>query len=247
MCLRYTIADGKPLDAVRVDAGSVSDKDFAATSAGKDGTIWKIEADGLSQYSTGGEVLRRLTPKGDDPVPAGVSASTRSDRLYLLERAAGWQRVRGLSWVETKEEDGKAVSTWQTGFERDIAPPDPALGLEKNPPAPCEVNLVENPLSPGKPPKLRLKAVGGENGSYLTTGDGLRLRQISERAHVGAARVVKGDTANSVTFYQHDGAAWDVFTIEGVRSMMEFDAGEIETTADGEKTHPEKAAEPPDL
>ena len=29
--------------------------------------------------------------------------------------------------------------------------------------------------------------------------------------------------------------------------MMEFDAGEIDMTADGEKTHPEKAAEPPDL
>ena len=29
--------------------------------------------------------------------------------------------------------------------------------------------------------------------------------------------------------------------------MMAFDAGEFDMTADGEKTHTEKAAEPPDL
>ena len=47
--------------------------------------------------------------------------------------------------------------------------------------------------------------------------------------------------------FQNDGAAWDEFSIEGVKNMMAFDAGEIDMTADGEKTHPEKAAEPPDL
>ena len=84
-------------------------------------------------------------------------------------------------------------------------------------------------------------------GSYLVTDDGLRLRRISQRANLKTAKLVKGKAANLLTFSQTDGAAWDEFSIEGIRNMMAFDAGEIDMTADGEKTHPEKAAEPPDL
>ncbi len=84
-------------------------------------------------------------------------------------------------------------------------------------------------------------------GSYLRPGDGLRLRRISQRLQCVKVRVDKGKVARCLTFSRTDGAAWDEFSIEGVKNMMAFDAGEIDMTADGEKTHPEKAAEPPDL
>ena len=217
------------------------------TAPGKDHSLWRITPDAvLIQEAADGSVLRKLSVVAGDPAPLGVVASTVEDRLYLLEDRPGWQRVRGLSWLETKEEDGKLVSTWQTLFERNIRLPDPALGLE-TPLAPVEISLVENPLDPGKPQKVKLSAAFDDKGSYLTTADGLRLRQISQRANLKAAKLAKGKTANSLTFFETDGAAWDEFSIGGVRNMMAFDAGEFEMTATGEKPVTEKAAEPPDL
>ncbi len=241
---KYRISDGK---SDRFEFKQVPlDQKFAETCAGKDGTSWKIEDGILSQYSAQGEKLRSLAPKTGDPVPAGITASTKADRLYLLERNEKWQRVRGLSWVETKQEDDKQVSTWQTFFERNIRAPDPALGLE-NPVDPVEIGLVENPLISGKQPRIKLTSTHDDKGSYLAAADGLRLRQISQRSLVIETKLKKGKTADGLTFFQNEAATWDEFSIEGVKNMMAFDAGEIDMTADGEKTHPEKAAEPPDL
>jgi hypothetical protein len=199
------------------------------------------------QTAPDGSLLRGLDVAPGDPLPIAVSASTSEDRLYILEEKPGWQRVRGLSWVETKkEEDGKQVSTWQTFFERSIRPPDPALGLD-SPSAPAEISLVENPLVPGKPQKARLSAGFDGRGSYLTSADGLRLRQISQRPNLKAVKLVKGKGANSLSFFEGDGAAWDEFSIEGARNMMEFDAGEFDMGAAGEKPVTEKAPEPSDL
>ncbi len=217
------------------------------TASGKDHSLWRITPDAvLIQEAADGSVLRQLAAVPGDPAPAGVAASTVEDRLYLLEDGPGWQRLRGLSWMETKREDGKQVSTWQTFFERNIRAPDPALGLE-NPPVPVEINLVANPLELGKPQKARLAAAFDAKGSYLTTADGLRLRQISQRANLQAAKLTEGKAANSLTFYETDGAAWDEFSIAGARNMMAFDAGEFEMTATGEKPVTAKPTEPPEL
>jgi hypothetical protein len=216
-------------------------------SPGKDGTFWAADGlNGLVQTSRDGVVLRHLDVVPADPLAIAVSASPKEDRLYLLEEKDGWQRVRGLSWVETSQEDGKQVSTWQTFFERNIRKPDPALALESAG-APVEISLMDNPLTPGVPQKVKLAASFDEKGSYLTTADGLRLRQISERPALKAVRLTKGKTANSLLFYQTDGAAWDEFSIEDAKNMMAFDAGEFEMTATGEKPNTEKAPEPPDL
>lgn len=231
----FAVANGAR--AAEADTGAAP----AATSPGKDGTVWKIENGVLSQNSASGESLRSLAPKADEPVPLSVSASQKSDRLYLLESRAGWQRVRGLSWVETKEENGKPVSTWKTFFERNVRPQG------KGKPAPVEITLAENPLVPGKPQRIRLDAAVDADGSYLVTTDGLRLRRISERVKLAAAHLAKDKAPGMLTFQQTDGAAWDEFSIEGASNMMAFDAGEFEMTDTGEKTHAEKPVEPPDL
>ena len=222
---------------------------------GKDGTTWKIEDGELRQFSSTDDMLRRLVPAEGEPRCEKVAASTTSDKLYILERFpnAKWERVRGLSWVESKEEDGKRISTWQTFFERNIRPPDAKLGLGNvvsavnNTSTEVEVILAENPLAPGKHERANVIAACDPVGSYLATSEGLRLRQISKASYLRAVKLVKGNAADSLAFYQSDGAAWDEFSIEGVKNMMEFDAGEFEMTVNGEKTHAEKAAEPPDL
>ena len=94
---------------------------------------------------------------------------------------------------------------------------------------------------------MKLGAGFDDKGSYLSTADGLHLRRISQRSNLVATKLSKSKTAGNLTLFQNDVAAWDEFSIEGAKNMMAFDAGEIDMTADGEKTHPEKAAEPPDL
>ena len=241
----YRMSDGEPHPLSQGSPVQESGK----TSLGKNEAVWTIEDNVLSQHSLKGDVLRSLGPKEGDPLPVAVAASAKSERLYLLERKDDWARVRGLAWVETKEEKGKPVSTWQTFFERDIRPTDPALGLQdaaaaKGPAPGVEVALGENPLAPGKPEHLKLTATFDEKGGYLSTVDGLRLRQISEREHLQAVKLTRDDDAKKLTFYQTDGAAWDEFSIKGVKDIVSFDAGEFEIDATGEKPVVEKAPEP---
>jgi hypothetical protein len=221
-----------------------------ARSSGKDGSVWLAEGSaGLTQRVSSGDTLRQLAVMPGEPPPSAVSASTKEDRLYLLEEKPGWQRVRGLSWVDSKEEGGKMVSTWETFFERNIRAPDPALDLEdpataKEPSPVVEITLVENELSPGKSPKARLRADFDDKGSYLAAADGLCLRKIGERANLRAVKLAKGKAAGSLSFFQCDGAAWDEFSIEGANQLMSFDAGEFELTATGEKPADAKPPEP---
>ncbi len=237
----YRLADGGKI--VPVPNLSASDE-ATTTSSGKEGTTWKIEEGVLGQYSAGGERLRSLAPKENEPIPVAVAASKSADRLFLLEESKDVQRVRGLSWKETTKEGDKTVSTWTTFFENSIHPNFTPIGTDNAPlTAQTEITLVENPLAPGKPERLKLAATFDAKGSYLATADGLRLRQISQRPNLRAVKLAKNKAANALTFYQGDGAAWDEFSIEGAREMMSFDAGDLELTATGEKT-PEKAAEP---
>ena len=237
----FQISDGNTpppaLDSVPV--GRV-----ATQSAGKNGTIWKIEEGVLGQYSAPGERLRSLAPREGEPEPIAVAASKTTDRLYLLEESKDMQRVRGLSWKENSKEGEKAVSTWSTFFENALHPAYVPVGPDNAPlTAQADIALVENPLSPGKPERLKLAAAFDAKGSYLATADGLRLRQISQRANLRAVKLARNKGAAGLLFYQGDGAAWDEFTIEGAREMMGFDAGDFELTATGEKPA-EKPVEP---
>ncbi len=240
----YRLADG---EARALPKSSAVFRD-GRSELGRNESVWTIEDQVLSQRSLSGSVLRSLAPNEGDPVPVAVAASTKSERLYLLERKQGWQRVRGLAWVDAREENGKPVSTWQTFFERNIRPPDPATGLEDaatasgTSPA-VEIPLADNPLAPGKHETAKLLATFDDKGSYLTTADGLRLRQISQRGSLRAAKLVH-NPAGGLTFYQTDGAAWDQFAVKGVKEIASFDAGEFEIDAAGEKPVAEKAPEP---
>ena len=213
-----------------------------AFSSGKNGSVWKIEGGVLEPVRI--SLWRKATCVGGETGRTrprrGVRCPERGFALSCWRKNPDGSAYAVLSWVETREEAGKPVSTWQTFFERNVRPPDPTLGLD-GPTAPVEINLVENPLDPGKPQKVKLGASYDDEGSYLTTADGLRLRRISQRVNLEKVKLVKGKSATDLTFFQNDGAAWDEFSIEGARNMMAFDAGEIDMTADGEKDSPRKS------
>jgi hypothetical protein len=239
-----TIRSGVGTSATHVSSGRPAIPPPVVRGASKTGPpTWLTGMEGLREIAADGTVLRKLEVTRGDPWPVDVSASDEGNRLYLLEERKGWQRLRGLSWVETKEEDGQPVSTWQTFFERNIRAPDPALGLE-GPTVPVEINLVANPLEPGKLQKISLGASFDEKGSYLTTAAGLRLRQVSQQPHLRAVKLANGKRVGDLAFFQADAAAWDEFSITDAKNIMAFDAGELELTATGEKPVTEKAPEP---
>ena len=79
---------------------------------------------------------------------------------------------------------------------------------------------------------MKLTAAFDDKGSYLSTADGLRLRQISQRGSLRAAKLTH-NPAGGLTFFQTDGAAWDQFAVKGVKEIVSFDAGEFEIDAAG--------------
>ncbi len=187
--------------------------------------------DVLSERSLSGDVLRSLAPKEGEPLPVAVSASTKSERFYLLERKAGWQRVRGLSWVETKEENGKPVSTWQTFFERNIRRCDPTrvrMTLRKGAAPTVEIRWSKTRLQPGKHEAVELTGTFDAKGSYLTTSDGLRLRQISQRAHLLAATLTQDKTSVDCCSTRTTERRGTNFRSKARRHDGSFDAGEFE-------------------
>lgn len=237
------MADDAPVELTLAPDGEVSGRRPAPSPAEaaspQDASRWTAQGEaGVIQRAADGAILRRLAPVPGDPLPRAVVAATGEDRIYLLEEKDGWQRLRALVWVDAREENGQPVSTWQTVFERNIRRPEP-------PPAtrPVDLALGENPLSPGRPSHVHLSAAFDAEGSYLQTVDGLRLRRISDRSHLTAAWLVRGE---GLAFFQTDAAASDEFSIAGASEMMTFDAGEIELTPAGEKPPP-AAPEPPGL
>ncbi len=271
----YAVTDGHELPPVPRRAEGAEDKEGSFgpndQSSGRSGTRWVFAREWLAQLPAGRPTeaeladteegldhepvllkaaIRHLPRDGNGPGFTAVSASKRRDRLYLLEKTTGWQRVRGLEFSETIQNvDGQPLSEWKTFFERNIRQPDPALGLDENTPSPVlELPLAKNPLEPNKPQRARLRAGFDAAGSYLETADGLRLLPVSARLNLRAARLVRDpESPDRLRFSQFDGAAWDVFSISGApRALVGFDAGEFELTADGERRPEPPADEPPD-
>ena len=176
------------------------------TVPGRDGTRWVIDRPSkgattteLKQFSATGEFMRRLSSAADQPQPVAVAPSLTEEKVYLLEENGTAQRVRCLSLVATKVQDGQPpVSDWKVDFEKTIvAHRDFSIASGKpvvssrgaSPPASIKVKLQPNPLLNDERVTVELVAGFDAGGSFLKTNDGLPLRSISEapRTHSRAA------------------------------------------------------------
>ncbi len=212
---------------------------------GKGGSVWAIShlaagSSGLaivevSGTAPAGPALRTLEIKPADPQPVGLAASPNEDRIYLLEEAPGWQRVRSLSLLAAGHEAG--VSEWKEDFTREITShknfilvdgkPAQSPNESLNSPAPLSQKLRANPLERDQPGKVQLAAGFDAEGSYLQTADGLPLRTVSETAHLSRALVARHDP-NALDFFQDDGAVVEQFRVSNLDQMIAFDCGTFE-------------------
>jgi hypothetical protein len=211
-------------------------------AAGKDGTQWVIDrvAKGsaeaeVEQFSPQKELLRRLHVPARDPQPRDIAASKDAEAIFLLEENREMQRVRGLSLMETKSDQGQSISDWKVDFEKKIlAHKDfaiengmPVLTGGKAPPEKVSIKLSANPLRKDAKENVELAVGSDEDGSFLKTADGLPLQSISDTPHLQRV-VISPVSGNSVDVFQDDDAVVEQFRLNGLDQMMAFDCGEFE-------------------
>jgi hypothetical protein len=225
--------------------GTAENIDPLLTVSGRNGTRWVIDrtAKGaptteVKQFSSSGELLRKLSAPPDQPQPLALALSMTEDKIYLLEENTQAQRVRGLSVAATKPEgDQPPVSDWKVDFEKWIVAHKDFSLVDGKPvasppggtaaPETLKVRLQPNPLLNDARVTVDL-AVGLEaNGSFLKTSDGLPLCSISETP--GLVRgLLASRGSNAIDVFQDDGSVVEQFRLTGADQMMGFDCGGFE-------------------
>jgi hypothetical protein len=176
-----------------------------------------------------------LNIPANDPQPVGIAASKTDDRLFLLERNASMVRVRALTLLEIKQEQGQPVSDWKIVFEKKIVSHKdftiqdgkPVVSGGKPAPEKITIRLQPNPLKQEKKESLEVAVGYDAEGSFLKTADGLPLQSISDTPNLTGI-VLSPHGESSVDVFQDDGAVVEQFRVEGLDQMMAFDCGEIE-------------------
>jgi hypothetical protein len=212
---------------------------------GSGGSIWVIDrvaeneaALEVKQFSAKGEFLRRLAYQPNDPQPKAIAASSREDRIFVLEEGAAFQRLRGLSLAVSKTEGGQQpISDWKVDFEKRIVAhkdfslvdgkPVPSSAAGANAPEKLKIKLQPNPLVNDERVTVELAIGFDEDGSFLKAGDGLPLFSISETPKL-VRGLLAAQSSNTVNVFQDDGAVVEQFRVSAVDQMMSFDCGGFE-------------------
>jgi len=219
------------------DTDSETNGEASASTPGRDGTRWVIEGVEVKQLAANGEFLRRLPASPEQPQPKAIAASLKEDRIYLLEENEKGQRVRALSLVPTKGDNGdQSISDWKVDFEKSIvahknfsiAGGKPVTNpAEENIPDKVKVKLLANPLLNDDRVAVEMMIGTDADGSFIKAADGLPLCTISETQNLGRA-LLASNGANTIDVFQDDGAVVEQFRVTGVDQMMSFDCGGFE-------------------
>ncbi len=242
-----TAAGGKP-----VKPNLPKEPDFL--TAGRDGTVWTIIADGdqrvVGQFSALGESLRELRVPVNEPQPISVAASPTADVILLNEsNAAGTQRVRLLrraSEAAAVEGDGQKIVDWEILFEREFTPcanfgyVEGELMANVNSTETADAVTVE--LAPStldaESQSLAVRASTGGDGTFLTAPDGLRLLPVSTGGSWNRVAMSAGKDPGTARLAQGDGLVVEAFVIKNLDQIAPFDCGTFRLAAAGENDQP---------
>jgi hypothetical protein len=216
--------------------------DAIACATGKDGTLWVIDRletgsaeTEVQQFSAAKELLRRLSIPAAEPQPRAIAASKDADTIFLVEENSAMQRLRGLTLLASKSENGQSISDWKVDFEKKIFAHKnftidngkPVLTGGNTPPETIGIKLQANPLQKDQKVNVELAVGSDSDGSFLKTADGLPLESISDTPHLQRV-VLSSSGANAVDVFQDDDAVVEQFRVSGLDHMMAFDCGDFE-------------------
>ena len=217
-----------------------------SVSSGQGQTFWALEEeDGsprVTQYSFEEGRLAEWTPPPQDGQLTAVAGARESDYFIASLTAPGAQRTVG---IRRREGSGgweyvfDKTITQCTDFGEKDGQLQPATG---NRPEDISVSLGSNLLDLRAGQILALRATADEDGTGLSTRDGLPLLHISEQAGPSQVMLLSGAKPGTARFFQGDGTCVEEYLIANLADMTSFDAGTIEMGPDGE-TEPEPAHE----
>jgi hypothetical protein len=200
-------------------------------SIGAERTFWYISTTGtgaVAQAHFNGEILRELEREPNSPQPQKIQASRTSDTFAVLETAPDQERLRVIS----RNPNGEWTVEWEKSIRESKsfgyvessvsaqAPETPHLDS-------LRFRLEENPLT-GEKQELTLRVVFDEEGTQLSTPDGLPLVTISTRSAINRVVMRRGETPNSIHLLQGDGATVEEFHIHGLDKIIPLNAGGID-------------------
>ena len=200
-------------------------------SLGAEKTFWFVSADGsnaVRQANFKGDILRELDHETGSPQPQKIHASRTSDTFAVLETSSDSERLRVLSRAANGE--------WSVDWEKTIRE-SKSFGYVNGDVSPTaqdtpqtdslRFRLEENPLT-GEKQDLTLRVVFDENGTRLSTPDGLPILSVSQRSGISRAVIRRGEEPNSTHLLQGDGATVEEFRIQGLEKIIPLNAGGIE-------------------
>ena len=212
-------------------------------SGGQSDSFWTLEerADGstaVAHYSAEEGRLAEWVPRVEDGKLTSVSAAV--DRDYFAATLALGDAQRCLAIRRKADQSG-----WEFVYDKKITPSaqfgwfDGKLVPQGDEvPRELTVTLMENPLDPSAPRKLKLQALANDSGSGLATEDGLPLLRVSAGPSFTRVMVVPGPQPDSAHFFQGDGACVEEYSLKKLQLITSFDAGSIRMTGQGEAKPP---------
>jgi hypothetical protein len=232
----HVLYDGADKSLTLKDTDPEKESEASAGTPGRDGTRWVIEEGELKQLAENGDFLRRLPMAPEQPPVKAVAASTKEDKIYVLEENEKGQRVRALSLVATKDDGGdQSVSDWKVDLEKSIeAHPEFSIVDGKITaastgavPDKAKIKLLANPLLNDDRVSVEMMIGIDADGSFLKAADGLPLCTISETEQLRRA-LLDPRGSNTLEVFQDDGAVVEEFRLTGADQMMSFDCGGFE-------------------
>ena len=202
-----------------------------SVSLGADKTFWFVSADGsnaVGQANFKGNILRELHHEPDSPQPQKIHASRTSDTFAVLETSSDSERLRVLS----RDANGEWIVDWEKTIREsksfgylngDVSPTAQDTPQTDS----LRFRLEENPLT-GEKQDLTLCVVFDEDGTRLSTPDGLPIISVSQRSGITRAVIRRGEEPNSAHLLQGDGATVEEFRIQGLEKIIPLNAGGIE-------------------
>jgi hypothetical protein len=213
-------------------------------SAGPEETLWVAGRSGpdvvVRQHAFTGELLREMKIQEDFADQVHVFASKNSLSFYLLLQSRNWSRqtVRGyrpIAPVASKDSAESIQVDWEVFFDKTIENSrrfgwkDGQLvadvGMDPQPDR-QKIALPEDSLT-GQKSTVVLSAVSRKDGLWMSTGEGLPLRRLSEG---GVERVVltPGEAPGSLRLFTGDGVVVAEYLLSGLMGLAAIDAGEVE-------------------
>jgi hypothetical protein len=204
-------------------------------AAGREDTAWLLVKEGdqalVRQLDVRSREVRDLDLPPDLRGATRISAARDSDALLLLIKTGDEERVVGLRHQQARAQQ----SIWEkwfdrarqnfSGFSLTNGQVIPANDPGESPPV--LIKAADNPLESARQQVFQLTVYADSSGTWLVTGDGLPICQVSKTKGVKQVKWLY-DGKNGMRVFASDGRVVEEYHVTGLENLYRFDAGSFD-------------------